>query len=111
MKTIVNDNRLSNAIKESLRLQKDTISINNGLGQEFYVGCVDVDYKDGWKTYSYIISPNDQDGTKLRGTYKRVDRNDISIASEIGYAHCCLEVELIVRPNKITKFGDVTLYM
>lgn len=109
METIVKDNLLSNAIAESLRLQKDTISIDNGAGREFYVGCVDVLYDFEYRTYSYILSAN-QEGTVLRGTYKRVDRYDLREGSSVGYAHCPFTVELIVIPNKITKFGTVTLY-
>ena len=110
MERIVKDHRLSNAIEESLRLQKDTISIDNGAGREFYVGCVDVEYECDYRTYSYILSANQQ-GTVLRGSYKRVDRYDMHEGSSIGYAHCPFTVELIVIPNKITKFGTVTLYI
>ncbi len=104
----IDDFRLSRAILESLHLQKDTISTRGGTGESYYVGSVEI-YEEGkgHRTYSFIIPETPKDG-KLRGSYKRVDKER---GNSLSYPHCTLEVELEYYPNSICTFSDVILYL
>jgi hypothetical protein len=98
------------AILESLVLQKDTISLNGGIGSAYFVGTVEVTHpKDEYAVYAYMLPIESTRDGKLRGTYKRVDKNGFE--NSLSYAHCSFEVSLSCIPNQVCGFDRVTLYL
>ena len=101
---------LEQAILESLDLQKDTISLKGGIGASYFVGTVEVTHpEDQYAVYAYMLPIASTKDGKLRGTYKRVDKNGFE--NSLSYAHCSFDVSLSCIPNQVCKFEQVTLYL